>query len=101
MTRINYPASSPYALTPQTSWYISNYVARRIPASGDDTIMTLSKKYEYRPDTLSYDLYGTPAYWWIFSVRNRDIIQDPVWDLVAGTVITVPSLANLKKSLGS
>jgi hypothetical protein len=101
MSKINYPASSPYGATAQTSWYISNYASRAIPASGDDSTITLSKKYEYRPDTLSYDLYGTPAYWWVFAVRNRNTIQDPVWDMVVGATITVPSLANLKKALGT
>lgn len=101
MSKINYPASSPYASTPQTSWYISNFVYRRIPAATDDRTFVLTRKYQYRPDTLSYDLYGTPAYWWVFSVRNRNVISDPIWDMVAGITIILPSLANLKKVLGS
>jgi hypothetical protein len=101
MSRIQYPASSPYGATPQSSWYISNYVPRPIPVAADDTIKTLSKTYEYRPDKLSYDLYGTPAYWWVFAVRNRNQLHDPVWDMVAGLVITIPSLSTIKKALGS
>ena len=101
MTKINYPASSPYGLTPQTSWYIGNYVNRDIPAASDDSPLTLTKNYENRPDKLSYDLYGTPAYWWIFAVRNRDLITDPIWDMVAGLTIIVPSLATLKQALGT
>ena len=101
MSQINYPASSPYALTPQTSWYLANYVSRRIAKSGDDKTLTITKKYQYRPDTLSNDLYGTPAYWWIFAVRNRDVIQDPVWDLEIGVTIITPSLATLQKALGT
>lgn len=101
MSRINYPASSPYGATEQTSWYISNYVHRVIPASNEDTTLTLETKYQYRPDTLSYDLYGTPAYWWVFAVRNRNLLHDPVWDMVAGMTLTIPSLATLKKALGS
>jgi hypothetical protein len=101
MSKINYPASSPYAATPQTSWYLGNYKHRPIPASGDDQPFTITKQYENRPDTLSYFLYGTPAYWWVFAVRNRNLLHDPVWDMVAGLTITVPSLATLKKALGS
>ena len=101
MTKINYPASSPYSATQQSSWSIGNFVYRPIPAAADDTSIILKKKYENRPDTLSYDLYGTPAYWWVFAVRNRDVITDPVWDMVAGINIIVPSLATLKKILGS
>ena len=63
--------------------------------------MTLSKKYENRPDTLSYDLYGTPAYWWVFMVRNPNTIKDPIWDMVAGASIIVPSLQTLQQALGS
>ncbi len=101
MTRINYPASSPYGATKQTSWYISNYVNRRIPAASDDTQFTITKQYEFRPDKLSYDTYGTPAYWWVFTVRNRNALPDPLWSMVPGVVIVIPSLATLKKALGS
>ena len=101
MSKIVYPSSSPYSATPQTNFSIGVYKARSIPAASDDQIITLAKKYEYRPDTLSYDLYGTPAYWWIFAVRNRSTIIDPIWDMVAGTSITVPSLTSLQKALGS
>ncbi len=101
MSKINYPASSPYASTPQTSWYISNFVWRPIPAASDDRPFLLTRKYQYRPDTLSNDLYGTPAYWWVFSVRNRNVITDPIWDMLVGITIILPSAANLKKVLGS
>ncbi len=101
MSRINYPSSSPYAQTPQTSWYMSNYVHRPIPVSGDDKPFTITKKYQYRPDTLSYDKYGTPAYWWVFSVRNRNLIGDPIWDMEIGKTIIVPSLATILKAIGS
>ena len=101
MTKINYPASSPYGLTPQTSWYIGNYVNRDIPAASDDSPLTLTKNYENRPDKLSYDLYGTPAYWWIFCVRNPFLRPDPIWSFTTGISIYVPSLAYLNKVLGT
>jgi len=101
MSRINYPASSPYAATPQTSWYISNYVHRPISPAGDDKTLTISKRYQHRPDVLSNDQYGTPAYWWVFAVRNRNLISDPIWDLEIGKTIIIPSLATIKKAVGS
>jgi len=101
MSKINYPSSSPYSATLQSSWYIGNFVYRDIPPSNDDQSITITKKYENRPDTLSYDLYGTPAYWWIFAVRNRDLLTDPIWDMVSGITISAPSLDTLKKILGS
>ena len=100
MARINYTASSPYSSTKQTSWHISNYVHRSIPPASDDKSVALTKNYEFRPDKLSNDLYGTPAYWWVFAVRNRSIITDPIWDMTVGTVIVIPSPATIKKVLG-
>jgi hypothetical protein len=99
MSKVNYTASSPYVSTPQASWYIKNYVHRPIPESTDDTEFTITKLYENRPDKLSLDLYGSPEYWWIFSVRNRNILKDPVWDMTTGTVIMVPTFATLKQAL--
>jgi len=101
MSKIRYPESSPYGATPQSSWYIGNYVHRDIPPAKDDISVEITKKYENRPDVLSYELYGTPAYWWVFSIRNRDLLTDPVWDMVSGITIFAPSLDNLKKSLGA
>lgn len=101
MSRINYPSNSPYGATQQTSWYLSNYVHRPIPASGDDKLVTLTKKYENRPDKLSFDQYGTPAYWWVFTVRNRNLLPDPIWDMTVGKTIVVPSLDTIQKALGS
>ena len=52
--------------------------------------------YQYKPDKLSYDLYNTPVYYWVFMVRNIDLIRDPIWDLKSGMVIMVPTLARLQ-----
>jgi len=99
--KISYPASSPYGSTPQTSWYIGNYVHRKIKPASDDKPFTITKKYQYRPDTLSNDRYGTPAFWWVFSVRNRNIITDPIWDMEVGRTIIIPSLITIRKAFGS
>lgn len=70
------------------------------PDSSDSFITSLDKKYENRPDRLSQDLYGTIGYWWIFQVRNMDVIRDPIWDLTAGMSLYVPSLERLKTLIG-
>ena len=44
-----------------------------------------------RPDLLSYDLYDNVEFWWVFSLRNLEIIKDPLRDFTTGTVIKVPS----------
>jgi len=66
-------------------------------------ILTLhiQPQYTYRPDLLSYDLYGTSKLWWVFAVRNIDTIKDPVFDFVAGTTIRLPQKTTLDTVLGA
>lgn len=101
MTIIAYPVTSPYAATPQTSWYIKNLVFRPVPPDSADTRFTLSTRHQYRPDQLSYDLYTTPNYWWIFCERNPFLRGDPIWGFLAGLQIMVPSIDYLHRVLGS
>jgi hypothetical protein len=53
-----------------------------------------------RPDLLAYDLYSDSRLWWVFAQRNSNRIKDPVFDFVAGTVIYIPQLPNLRSALG-
>ena len=99
MSKINYATSSPYGVTPQYSWRIGRYVHRRIGPDSTDKIQTITMTYQFRPDKLSFDLYRTPTYYWVFMVRNMDQIRDPIWDLVSGMTIMVPTLGRLQ-SLG-
>jgi hypothetical protein len=49
---------------------------------------------------LAFDLYGTSKLWWVFSQRNLDIIQDPIFDFVPGTQIFIPKRSGLVSILG-
>lgn len=100
MTRQVYDQSSPYFGTPQTSWYLAPIQYRDIPADTSDRYVLLDSKYEYRPDTLSNDVYGTPKYWWTFMVRNIDVMRDPIWDMKSGMAIYVPTLERIQKLIG-
>ncbi len=62
--------------------------------------MGITHEYLHRPDLLSYMLYKTPEYWWVFMRMNMDLIRDPIWDFTAGTVIRVPTLERLKSMVG-
>lgn len=95
-----YAASSPYAQTPQTSWRLDRYVHRAIPAAADDVRVELQPRHTARPDILSYELYGSPAYWWVIAVRNPTLRFDPVFGLKPGMVINMPSAARLKRIVG-
>lgn len=100
MSKVEYQTSSPYSDTPQTTWYLSNYEPREMVQDGTDIIKVLETKYENRPDLLSYDLYGSPNFWWVFMIVNPDQIKDPIYDFKAGMIINVPTANRLSNNLG-
>lgn len=51
----------------------------------------VTPRQQYRPDLLSYDLYGSSNHWWTIVLLNRDQLKDPIRDLKAGTVLRVAS----------
>ena len=71
-----------------------------IPKLADDVSVTINGVYRYRPDLLSYDLYGDSRLWWVFAMRNPNTITDPIWDFKEGTTIFVPKKATLISALG-
>lgn len=87
--------TSQYLLTPVKDWYLDIMVPRSVPKSKFDKIIEIPPAYDQRPDLLSQAEYGTPAMWWVFAVRNPDILIDPINDFVAGLEIYVP--ANILK----
>jgi hypothetical protein len=95
-----YSKYSPYSATPITNGYLGVDVWRNITASSSDTLLEIASKYQNRPDLLANDVYGDSRLWWVFAVRNSDIIQDPIYDLVAGMKIYIPQIKNLKVDLG-
>jgi len=100
MTAVIYQSTSPYYTTDQTSIYLEYldfWKGASIYPSNTDTQYTLQAKYNNRPDLLSHDLYQTTGYWWIFALRNPDIIKDPIYDMKAGITIYVPSMNNLPR----
>lgn len=49
----------------------------------------VTARQQYRPDLLSFDLYGNSNYWWTVAILNRDTLKDPIRDLTTGTVLRV------------
>jgi hypothetical protein len=96
----SYNALSPYYSTPSPNGYLDVINWRTVPAEADDVVYTLTKTYEHRPDLLAYDVYGDVGLWWVFAARNPNTIQDPIFDMVAGTQIFLPKQALLKSALG-
>lgn len=95
-----YAPSSIYYRTPTVNGFLGIYVDREIPESEDDMVISLTTRYANRPDLLSYDLYGTAKYWWIFIRRNRDSIKDPIFDFVEGLEIYAPTKTDLLSYIG-
>jgi len=97
---INYSKYSPYSSTDQSSGYLGIWSPRNIPLEVDDVLFEIPDKYHHRPDLLSYDLYDTVKLWWVFAMRNPNIIQDPIFDLVSGTSIYLPKISSINSALG-
>jgi hypothetical protein len=95
-----YSQRSPYSATKQNNLYLELLQIRPVPAQKDDFKYTIENQYNRRPDLLAYDLYGSSQLWWIFVQRNMDVLKDPIYDFVAGTVIFCPKKSNLQKFLG-
>lgn len=81
-----------YSRTPITDFYLDLAVLPRAAdlARGQQLeAYTVAPRHQYRPDLLSYDLYGNSTYWWTIVLLNRDTLKDPVRDLTAGKVLRV------------
>lgn len=97
---VKYTQRSLYYSTPQNSFALGYYVARPIALDNTDQWIKLAKRHTNKPTVLSYDLYGTPAYWWIFNILNPDVIKDPIRDFQEDVVIRVPTLQRLQQVIG-
>lgn len=95
MARIH-KATSPYYDTPVTDFYLDILDYRFIPVSEEDEIIVIEPKYEKRPDLLAHEIYGTPRLWWVFIVRNPDLLVDPIEDFVSGLTIFAPARDSLE-----
>lgn len=82
--------TSQYLSTPIKNWYLDLWVPRSVPKSDFDKIIIIPPEFDQRPDLLSYQEYGTPKLWWVFSIRNPDLLIDPINDFVAGLQIYIP-----------
>ena len=96
----NYDATSPYFETGYSQFFLDVMVNRPIPKEDDDLTFAINTTYQYRPDLLAYDLYGDSALWWVFSARNPNVLQDPVYDFLPGATIYVPKKDTLTAALG-
>lgn len=95
-----YTKSSPYANTNQNNLYLELLNIRPVPMEKDDFKYIIENQYKHRPDLLAFDLYGNPKLWWVFVQRNMEVLKDPIYDFVPGTVIYLPKKSNIEQYLG-
>lgn len=100
MAQTNYQATSPYYQTTTFGKFLDIMTNRPISRLSDDVLYEIDSVYEFRPDLLAADLYGTSALWWVFAQRNPNTLQDPLKDFTAGTRIYIPKIETLKQDLG-
>ena len=100
MAQVNYLPSSPYYQTSTFGNFLDVMTDRPITKVPDDVLYEIDSVYQYRPDLLSADLYGTSSLWWVFAQRNPNTLVDPLRDFVAGARIYIPKIETLKQDLG-
>lgn len=100
MSRVSYSSTSPYYQTPQTSWFLDTWKSIDILPNTSDRYIELDAKYTRRPDLLAYDEFNRVDLWWIFMSRNPNKITDPIFDMVPGLRLYIPTLEHINSTLG-
>lgn len=95
-----YSKHSPYFLTTSYGTFLDVLNFRSITQTPTDTEYAIDTFYKHRPDMLAYDLYDNAGLWWVFAVRNPNILLDPVFDFEPGRVIFLPKKESLVAQLG-
>lgn len=94
-----YENDSFYSGTNVRDFYLDMWSGDTVIGTKGDTVKEIPVKYDRRPDLWAYELYGSSNYWWVFAVKNKNKLIDPVEDFKAGLSITVPSRTGLKSLL--
>jgi hypothetical protein len=95
-----YNKNSPYSSTRIRNGYLDVINFIDLPVEADDIEFQISPLYMHRPDLLAYDIYGDSQLWWVFAVRNKDVIRDPVYDFIPGQTIFLPKLQSIRNAIG-
>jgi hypothetical protein len=96
-----YAKTSPWYTTSMNNLYLETLNYRAVPNNLSDAKYVIENQYKHRPDLLANDLYGTSKLWWVFVARNRNVLQDPIYDFVPGVTIYCPKKQELLASIRS
>jgi len=83
--------SSPYRKTKVKDFYLDLWEPIEVNPDPNEMVVEIKPEWDRRPDKLSWELYSTPNYWWVFAMVNKDILIDPIEDFRAGVTIGLPS----------
>lgn len=74
-----------YGPVPKTTFEIYK---RGIISVGTERVALINAGWEYRPDLVSFDLYGTPDFWWRLMEINgmKDILE-----FKSGVTLKIPT----------
>jgi hypothetical protein len=97
---IAYSTTSPYYNTPTQGFYLDVWNGITIAPDITDALYQIDSPYNLRPDLLAYDMYKDTGLWWVFAIRNPDVLLDPLLNFVTGTVIYVPTRTTVQHALG-
>lgn len=95
-----YSTQSPYADTGIYRLGLDVMRHRAIPRFKEDKLYKIEPQYNYRPDLLAFDLYGTAALWWVFTARNPSVLKDPTFDFRTNQQIFLSTKSTLVTALG-
>lgn len=100
MNNVTYSKTSPYAFTETFGKFLDVARLPSIPKNPDDVAFSINRTYVMRPDLLAFDLYGDATLWWVFAIRNPNVIKDPIFDMQVGKTIYLPKKTTLLGILG-
>ena len=83
-----------------TDFYLDLNSLPKIPKSISDDIYTIESRYANRPDLLAHELYGSVNLWWVFALRNPDLLVDPLEDFTSGLSIFLPTKETVDRVTG-
>ena len=95
----NFDSRSIYKKTSSDDFFLGYYEPIDIPYDTSDYYVEIPTKYDLKPGLMAYDLYGDPQLLWVFSIMNRETINDPLFDFRAGKIIRIPTKTRLNNLL--
>jgi hypothetical protein len=79
----------------------SHYTTIEIPTISLDgaTEFKIRSEFQYRPDLISLEFYGTIEYDDYITFANK--LQDPIKDYYAGKTVYIPTIVAITEAIGS